>query len=199
LLMLLARDFLQRNPGETVLFDVKCSRNLAKLIEEYHGKPLMYKTGHSLIKFKMHKEGIKLAGEMSGHIFMQERWFGFDDGIYVAVRFLEILAAGKLTSAELFATIPTSFATPEIKIEIPEEQKFVLMEKIKHETDFSAGKVNTIDGLRVDYPDGFGLIRPSNTTPYLILRFEGDNKVAAERIKADFRQQLQLVDSRLVF
>lgn len=199
LLMLLARDFLLRNPGETVLFDVKCSRNLAKIVAEYHGQPLMYKTGHSLIKSKMHKEGIKLAGEMSGHIFMQERWLGFDDGIYVATRFLEILAAGKLTSSELFATIPTSFATPEIKIEIPEEQKFALMEKIKQETAFTSGKINTIDGLRVDYPDGFGLIRPSNTTPYLILRFEGDDEVVAERIKADFKRQLQLIDSRLVF
>lgn len=197
LLMLLAIDFLSRHPGITIPFDVKCTRHLAEQISKHNGVPLMCKTGHSLIKAKMKELGALLGGELSGHIFIKERWFGFDDGIYVAARFLEILASGTESCSEIFAKLPNSVNTPELKISVTEEQKFLLMEKLVQEAKFPGGHITTIDGLRVDYADSFGLVRPSNTSPYLTMRFEGDTAESLERIKKLFREQLLLIDPTL--
>jgi phosphomannomutase/phosphoglucomutase len=197
LLMLFAIDCLSRHPGTTIIFDVKCTRHLAEQIAMHGGVPLMYKTGHSLIKSKMKEIGSLLAGEMSGHMFIKERWFGFDDGIYVAARFLEMLASGKKSCSEIFAELPNSISTPELKIAIAEKQKFLFMEKLVASAKFPGGEVNKIDGLRVDYKDGFGLVRPSNTTPCLIMRFEGDTAIALNRIQSIFKEQLLLSDPTL--
>jgi phosphomannomutase/phosphoglucomutase len=197
LLMLFATDFLTRHPGITIPFDVKCTKHLAEEISAHGGTPLMYKTGHSLLKAKMEEIGALLAGELSGHIFIKERWFGFDDGVYVAARFLEILTKAKITAHELFAKIPNSVSTPELKIEIPEERKFKFMEELIKTAKFPGGKVNTMDGVRVDYEDGFGLVRPSNTTPVLTVRFEGYSVQSLERIKKTFKEQLLQLDPTL--
>lgn len=190
LLMLFAIDLLSRHPGATVTYDVKCSRHLAELIKYYGGVPLMYKTGHSLIKAKMKEIDGLLAGELSGHMFIKERWFGFDDGIYVGCRFLEMLAKGKQTVSEMFAKIPQSLNTPELKLPIAEAEKFNFMDQLQKSAQFPSGVINTIDGLRVDYEDGFGLIRPSNTSPYLILRFEAENQAAMQRIQNEFKHNI---------
>lgn len=197
LLMLFAIDCLSRHPRATIIFDVKCTQHLAEQITKHDGIPLMYKTGHSLIKTKMKEISGLLAGEFSGHIFIKERWLGFDDGIYVAARFLEMLVNSKKTCNEIFAKLPNSIGTPELKIAISEAQKFLFMEKIVQNAKFSDGVVNKIDGLRVDYKDGFGLIRASNTTPYLIMRFEGDTVDALKRIYNAFKEQLLLLDPKL--
>lgn len=197
LLMLFALDFLTRHPGITIPFDVKCTRHLAAQIALHGGVPLMYKTGHSLLKAKMQELGALLAGELSGHIFIKERWFGFDDGIYVAARFLEILTRAKVSAHEIFAKLPNSVSTPELKVAVLEERKFKFMEELIKTAKFPGGKINTMDGVRVDYDDGFGLIRPSNTTPALTMRFEGDSKTALERIKKVFREQLLQLDPKL--
>lgn len=197
LLLFFALDLLTRQPGATVIFDVKCSRNLAKQIAKHGGIPMMYKTGHSLIKAKMAELGVLLAGEMSGHIFMRERWFGFDDGIYVAARFLEILANQNKSCDEIFNELPEGIGTAEIKIPIDEDKKFEFMDKFIQAVDFAPGKVNLIDGLRVDYNHGFGLIRPSNTSPYLIMRFEGDTQDDLATIENTFRRELLKIDPDL--
>ena len=197
LLMLFAIDFLTRHPGITILFDVKCTRHLATQITQHGGVPMMYKTGHSLVKAKMQELGTLLAGELSGHIFIKERWFGFDDGIYVAARFLELLAKSNKTCNEIFAELPNSMNTPELKINIPEAQKFAFMQKLVASAKFPGGVVNKIDGLRVDYSDGFGLIRSSNTTPVLVMRFEGDTEEALKRIENTFKQQILALDASL--
>lgn len=197
LLMLFAIDLLTRHPGATVTYDVKCSRHLAELIKSHGGVPLMYKTGHSLIKAKMKEINGLLAGELSGHMFIKERWFGFDDGIYVACRFLEMLTKSDKTVSEMFAMIPNSINTPEIKLPISEAEKFQFMEKLQKMAQFPDGVVNTIDGLRVDYPDGFGLIRPSNTSPYLILRFEGESESALKHIQDLFKQNIMALNPNL--
>jgi len=197
LLMLFAIDFLTRHPGTTIPFDVKCTRHLAEQITKHGGVPLMYKTGHSLIKAKMKELGALLAGELSGHMFIKERWFGFDDGIYVAARFLEMMAKGKKSCSEIFAELPNSINTPELKIPLVESQKFQFMEKIVQNANFPGGKISTIDGLRVDYNNSFGLIRPSNTSPYLIMRFEGDTKEDLARIQNIFKEELLKLDPKL--
>lgn len=197
LLMLLAIDFLTRHPGTTILFDVKCTRHLATQIAKHGGVPMMYKTGHSLVKAKMQELGTLLAGELSGHIFIKERWFGFDDGLYVAARFLELLAKSDKTCSEIFRELPNSMNTPELKIAISEAQKFTFMQKLVESAKFPGGTVNSIDGLRVDYADGFGLIRPSNTTPMLVLRFEGDTEEALVRIENTFKTQILALDASL--
>jgi phosphomannomutase len=184
-MMLFARDVLSRVPGGEILFDVKCSQRLAPVIEAAGGKPLMYKTGHSLIKAKMKEIGAPLGGEMSGHIFFKERWFGFDDGTYAGARLLEILSATADPSAALNA-LPTSFSTPELNVKCAEGEPHPLVQKLVEKVHFPApATINTIDGLRVDWPDGFGLIRASNTTPVLVLRFEGHTQEAMNRIEAD--------------
>src|SRR5512133_2708108 len=183
-LMLFARDVLSRVPGGTILFDVKCSQRLAPAIEAAGGVPLMFKTGHSLIKAKMKEVDSPLGGEMSGHIFFKERWYGFDDGTYAACRLLEILSRSLDASAVLDG-LPTSFSTPELNVKCAEGEPHLLVERLIERADFEApAEVSTIDGVRVDWPDGFGLIRASNTTPVLVLRFEGQTPEALNRIEA---------------
>jgi phosphomannomutase len=184
-MMLFARDVLSRVPGGTILFDVKCTQRLAPAIREAGGIPLMYKTGHSLIKAKMKEVGSPLGGEMSGHIFFKERWFGFDDGTYAGARLLEILSRHADPSAVLDG-LPTSFSTPELNVKCAEGEPHALVEKLVASAKFEApAQVSTIDGVRVDWPDGFGLIRASNTTPVLVLRFEGQTQEALHRIEQD--------------
>lgn len=199
LLMLFARDVLSRQPGATIIYDVKCSNHLKSQILDAGGSPLMWRTGHSLIKAKMRETAAELAGEMSGHFFFKERWYGFDDGIYAAARLLEILA-GDLhgrTPEEIFATLPKSVSTPELKIELAEGEHYQLMDKFRQQADFGDATLITIDGVRADWPDGWGLVRASNTTPVLVLRFEADNTVALKRIQQVFRKQLLAVDYTL--
>ena len=197
-MMLFAQDVLSRVPGGTILFDVKCSQRLAPAIEAAGGKPLMYKTGHSLIKAKMkeiEREGgqAPLGGEMSGHIFFKERWFGFDDGTYAGARLLEILSKSLDGNAVLNA-LPSSFSTPELNVRCAEGEPHSVVEKLVRVAAFkSPAVVNTIDGLRVDWPDGFGLIRASNTTPVLVLRFEGQSPDAMHRIESDLLALLKSV------
>jgi phosphomannomutase len=183
-MMLFARDVLSRVPGGTIVFDVKCSQRLAPEIAVAGGVPLMYKTGHSLIKAKMKELDSPLGGEMSGHIFFKERWFGFDDGTYAGARLLEILS--RMPDAGVVLNgLPTSFSTPELNVHCAEGEPHALVDQLVARADFAApAVVNTIDGLRVDWPDGFGLIRASNTTPVLVLRFEGHTQQALERIEA---------------
>ncbi|WP_263261958.1 phosphomannomutase/phosphoglucomutase [Pseudomonas sp. RIT-PI-S] len=190
LLMLFAQDVLSRNPGADIIYDVKCSRRLKPLIESYQGRPVMYKTGHSLIKKEMKRTGAQLAGEMSGHVFFKERWFGFDDGIYSAARLLEILSQKQESAEAVFARFPNDISTPEININVTEETKFSIIEALTKDAQWGDASLNKIDGVRVDYPKGWGLVRASNTTPVLVLRFEAEDEAELERIKAVFREQL---------
>ncbi len=196
-MMLYARDVLSRNPGAEIIYDVKCSRALKKVIEESGGKPVMWKTGHSLIKAKLKESGAPLAGEMSGHIFFRERWYGFDDALYAAARLLEILIKAGRPPREVFAALPGGVATPELRLDMAEEKHAAFMEKLIAAAKFDGAEVSTIDGLRVDYPKAWGLIRPSNTTPCLILRFEGDDSKALAAIQAQFRALLLKLDAGL--
>ena len=193
LLMLFAQDVLERNPDAEIIFDVKCTRRLTPLIKEYGGRPLMWKTGHSLIKKKMKATGALLAGEMSGHIFFKERWFGFDDGIYSAARLLEILSKQQQSAEELFETFPNDISTPEINIDVTDESKFSIIEALHDAQWGETAELTSIDGVRVDYPQGWGLVRASNTTPVLVLRFEADTEAELQRIKDVFHAQLKRV------
>jgi len=196
LTMLFAEDVLTRNPGAKILFDVKCSRQLAHVITQAGGVPTMWKTGHSMLKRKMKATGALLAGEMSGHIFFKERWFGFDDGLYAAARLLEILASQPEPLASLFARYPQDISTPELSVEVSEASKFAIIKELQQRA-FPEGSKTLIDGLRVDYADGWGLCRASNTTPTLVLRFEADNETALTRIKNQFQIQLHAIDSTI--
>ena len=192
-MMLFARDVLSRVPGGTILFDVKCSQRLAPAIEAAGGKALMFKTGHSLIKAKMKEVNSPLGGEMSGHIFFKERWFGFDDGTYAGCRLLEILSQSPDANAVLDA-LPTSFSTPELNVKCAEGEPHVLVAQLVAQAQFAApAVVCNSDGLRVDWPDGFGLIRASNTTPVLVLRFEGHTPEALSRIESEMLALLRTV------
>ncbi|MFZ3159614.1 MAG: phosphomannomutase/phosphoglucomutase [Rhodoferax sp.] len=192
-MMLFARDVLQRVPGGTILFDVKCSQQLAPAIVAAGGVPMMFKTGHSLIKAKMKEINSPLGGEMSGHIFFKERWYGFDDGTYAGCRLLEILSQSPDANAVLNA-LPSSFSTPELNVKCAEGQAQTVVAQLVSSVSFDAPATrNTIDGLRVDWPDGFGLIRASNTTPVLVLRFEGHTPEALARIQADMMARLHQV------
>jgi len=192
-MMLFARDVLSREPGATILFDVKCSQRLAPEIEAAGGVPMMYKTGHSLIKARMKEVNSPLGGEMSGHIFFKERWYGFDDGTYAGARLLEILSRVPDAGIVLNA-LPTSFSTPELNVACKEGEPHAVVEALIKSAKFAApAKISTIDGVRVDWPDGFGLIRASNTTPVLVLRFEGHTQQAMERIEADMLALLRSV------
>ncbi len=185
-LMLFARDILSRVPGGQIIYDVKCSQRLAVAIREAGGQPVMWKTGHSLVKAKLKETGAPIAGEMSGHIFFAERWYGFDDATYTAGRLLEILSRSADPSSVLNA-LPTSFSTPELNVPCAEGEHHALVEKLRSTAKFDgAREVITIDGLRAEYDDGFGLVRASNTTPVLVLRFEGQTQAALERIQAQF-------------
>jgi len=196
-MMLYAMDVLSRNAGTDIIFDVKCSKNLANVITESGGNPIMWKSGHSLIKAKMRETGALLAGEGSGHIYFKERWYGFDDALYAASRLLEILSADTRKSAAVFKSLPDSLSTPEINIPIADDKKFNFVERLKLQGAFGDGDVITIDGVRVEYQDGWGLVRASNTSPCLVARFEARNQSSLERIKKMFRQQLLMVDSSL--
>jgi phosphomannomutase len=192
-MMLFAQDVLSRVPGGTILFDVKCSQRLAPAIVAAGGVAEMYKTGHSLIKARMKQNGSPLGGEMSGHIFFKERWYGFDDGTYAGCRLLEILSAHPDANAVLNA-LPTSFSTPELNVACEEGEPHRIVAQLQSQAKFAApATVNTIDGLRVDWPDGFGLIRGSNTTPVLVLRFEGHTEVALHRIEHEMMALLKSV------
>ena len=192
-MMLFARDVLTRVPGGTIIFDVKCTQRLAPAIREAGGVPLMYKTGHSLIKAKMKEVDSPLGGEMSGHIFFKERWFGFDDGTYAGARLLELLSRHDDPAAVLDA-LPTSFSTPELNVKCAEGEPHQLVEQLVAQAKFDApAQVSTIDGVRVDWPDGFGLIRASNTTPVLVLRFEGQTQEALQRIEKTMLELLHSV------
>ncbi len=199
LLMLFAQDVVSRNPGADVLFDVKCTRNLNTLISNYGGRPIMWKTGHSFMKEKMAETGALLGGELSGHIFFKERWFGFDDGMYAAARLIEILSTSDPDLDLQLEAFPESISSPELKVESTEEQKFNIIKQLTNAGNFDDGKISTLDGVRVDFPDGWGLVRASNTTPMLVLRFEADTEDAMARIQNLFKQQLSGVDNNLQF
>ena len=192
-MMLFAQDVLSRVPGGTIIYDVKCSQRLGPAIEEAGGVPMIYKTGHSLIKAKMKEIDSPLGGEMSGHIFFKERWFGFDDGTYAGCRLLEILSKSPNASTVLDG-LPTSFSTPELNVKCAEGEPHGLVDQLVKTVNFPAPAViSTIDGVRVDWPDGFGLIRASNTTPVLVMRFEGQTEAALHRIETDMLALLKTV------
>jgi phosphomannomutase/phosphoglucomutase len=200
-LMLFAADVLQRNPGAEIIFDVKSTRNLFGWIRQHGGKPVLWKTGHSFIKKKLQETGAPLAGEMSGHIFFKERWYGFDDALYAGARLLEILSRERDPGAVL-ENLPDSINTPELHIKLAEGENYALMDKLRRDARFaSAREVITIDGVRVEYDDGFGLARPSNTTPVVVLRFEAENETALRRIQEEFRRAILAVkpDAKLPF
>ena len=188
--MLFAKDVVTRNPGADVIFDVKCTRRLTALISGYGGRPVMWKTGHSLIKKKMKETGALLAGEMSGHIFFKERWYGFDDGIYSAARLLEILSQERRSVEQVFSAFPNDLCTPELNIEVTDDNKFRLIERLQRDGSWGEGSLTTLDGVRVDYAKGWGLVRASNTTPVLVLRFEAETAEELSRIQELFRAQL---------
>ncbi|MDD5242135.1 MAG: phosphomannomutase/phosphoglucomutase [Sulfuricella sp.] len=189
-LMLFAQDVLSRNPGAEIIFDVKSTRNLFSWISERGGRPLLWKTGHSFIKAKMKETGALLAGEMSGHIFFKERWYGFDDGLYAGARMLEFLSRQADINATLHS-LPDTANTPELQIRMAEGAHYALIDKLQKTARFPASReIITLDGLRVEYADGFGLMRPSNTTPVIVLRFEGDDETALKRIQEEFRMVL---------
>ncbi len=197
-MILFARDVLARNPGAKVIYDVKCSRHLPMEIEAAGGEPVLSKTGHSIIKNLMQESGALLAGELSGHIFFRDRWYGFDDALYAAARLLEILVNSGKPPAEVFAELPGGFATPELRLDMPESRHAEFMDKVMSATaEFEYAEINTLDGMRADFVDSWGLIRPSNTTPCLTLRFEGDGAEALEDVKTRFRKMIQSIDSSL--
>ncbi|WP_374246880.1 phosphomannomutase/phosphoglucomutase [Zoogloea sp.] len=190
-LMLFAEDVLSRVPGGEIIYDVKCTRNLAGWIKDRGGKPTMWNTGHALVKAKLKETGAPLAGEMSGHVFFKERWYGFDDGLYTGARLLEIVSR-HADANPVLKGLPNATSTPELNITMNEGEPFALVDKLKAEARFEgAQSILTIDGVRVEYADGFGLARPSNTTPVVVLRFEADNQAAIERIQADFRRAIE--------
>lgn len=174
-MMLYAESVLRESPGEKIVFDIKCSKYLADIITKNKGVPIMFKTGHSVLKRKMIEENAALAGEMSGHIFFKHKWYGFDDAIYTAIRLLETISNSDQTSDEIFKQFPEPASTPEINISVPEEEKFLIIEKLTQNAKFEDADIITIDGLRVEFETGWGLIRASNTTPCLVMRFEADN------------------------
>ncbi|MCC6073367.1 phosphomannomutase/phosphoglucomutase [Massilia sp. GCM10020059] len=187
-MMLFAADVLSRNPGAEILYDVKCTRHLAPWIEKHGGRPLMWKTGHSLVKAKLRETGAPLGGEMSGHIFFKDRWFGFDDGLYSGARLLELLTRVEDPSA-LMNALPQSDSTPELHLHLQEGENVELIEKLRTGATFTgAERIITIDGLRVEYADGFGLARSSNTTPVVVMRFEAESPEALSRIQGEFRR-----------
>ncbi|MDM8545767.1 phosphomannomutase/phosphoglucomutase [Candidatus Venteria ishoeyi] len=195
-MMLYTRDVLSRNPGARIIYDVKCSRHLEKVIQDAGGEPLMWKTGHSFMKSKLEEGGL-LAGEMSGHIFFKERWYGFDDGLYTAARLLEILSADPRPTSAVFAELPDAINTPELQLKMPEGTHFDFMQRFLEQAQFADAEVTRIDGLRVDFEHGWGLVRASNTTSCLVLRFEADDQAQMETIQEAFRAQLLALEADL--
>jgi len=196
-MILFSKDVLSRHPGADIIFDVKCSRHLQKSIKENNGRPIMWRTGHSFIKAKMKETGALLAGEQSGHIFFKERWYGFDDALYAGARLLEILANEVEKSEVIFGQLPDSISTPELNLDMADEKKFDFVETLATEGDFAGGRITDIDGVRVDYSTGWGLVRASNTTPCLVIRFEAETDQDLINIKAVFRQQMLRFNSDL--
>lgn len=196
-LMLLAQDILSRNPNAQIVYDVKCSRHLSSVIEAAGGIAVMTKTGHSFIKAKMRETGALLGGEMSGHLFVKERWYGFDDACYGAARLLEIFAERQMPASDIFEALPDAVNTPELHVALSDERKFHFMDRLVLEGDFEHGIAVTIDGLRVEFESGWGLVRVSNTTPNLVCRFEADSTFALEEIQARFKDQMLKIDPLL--
>jgi len=195
-MILYARDVLSRNPGARIIYDVKCSKVLPDAITAAGGEPEMWKTGHSFIKARIKETGALLGGEMSGHVFFKERWYGFDDALYAAGRLLEILSADSRSASEIFGEIPDSINTPELGVTLDKDgAQHTFVEKFIANASFEGAKLTTIDGVRADYPDGWGLVRASNTTPSLVIRFEADTDEAMARIQEEFRQAMQNTDS----
>jgi phosphomannomutase / phosphoglucomutase len=192
-MMLFAKDVLAGRPGSEIIYDVKCSRHLPAQIIKYGGKPLMWKTGHSFMKAKLKETGAKLAGEMSGHIFFNDRWYGFDDALYSAARLLQILSEDHRTSSDVFAEFPDSINTPELNVELAEGENVKFIESLFATAKFTGGKITDIDGMRIDFENGWGLVRASNTTPSLVIRFEADTKADMENIQAQFRDLMREV------
>ena len=197
LMMLYARDVLVRQPGATIVYDVKCSSHLSEVIEAAGGVAKMCPTGHSIVKRIMKEEKAALAGEMSGHLFFKDRWFGFDDALYSACRLLEILSQSPQTSGEQFLAIPNSINTPEIKIPILDDEKFTFMQRFSDQAKFPEARLIVIDGLRVEFAHGWGLLRASNTTPCLVARFEAKDLASLAEIQALFKIQLTAMDEDL--
>lgn len=196
-MILYARDVLERNPGAEIIYDIKCSVNLHQAIEDAGGKATMWKTGHSLVKAKLKETGAPLAGEMSGHIFFKERWFGFDDALYTGARLLEILSKSDQSPQAIFSALPDMANTPELRLEMNEGEHFALMKKLISAADFQNARVTDIDGIRVDFEDSWGLVRASNTTPCLVIRFEGRTEAAMKAAQEKFRALFHSVDSTL--
>jgi phosphomannomutase/phosphoglucomutase len=191
-MMLYAMDVLSRNKGAKVIYDVKCTSLLPKLISENGGNPILSRTGHSFIKKKLKETNAELAGEMSGHIFFKERWYGFDDALYTGARLLEIVSKSDKTCSEIFDELPVNLSTPEININFEKHgQQYEAMESLSNNIDFPDASVNTIDGFRVDFDDCWGLVRPSNTTPCLVLRFEGNSETELNKIQERFKKWLE--------
>ena len=199
LLMLFAKDIVSRNPGSDVIFDVKCTRHLSSSITSMGGRPIMWKTGHSPMKQKMLETGALVGGEYSGHIFIKDRWFGFDDGMYAAARLIEILSLQGESLDMLFEEFPESPNTPEIRVEISEDKKFEVIEQLKQKGRFEDAKLTTIDGVRADFPFGWGLVRASNTSAHLTLRFEADDEGSLQHIKSVFVKEIRAIDNSIHF
>ena len=196
-MILYSRDILDRNPGAKIIYDVKCSRLLPEAIKEAGGVPEMWKTGHSFVKARIKETGAALGGEMSGHIFFKERWYGFDDALYSAARLLEIVSRDPRKVSEIFGEIPDSVNTPELGIKFAEGEHHTFMSSFVEKSNFDGAQLTTIDGLRADFDDGWGLVRASNTTPSLVIRFEADSQSALERIQDSFRNAMHAIDSEL--
>lgn len=199
LMMLYSQHILAQTHTGNIVFDVKCSAHLRRIIKQHGGTPIMCQTGHSLVKGTMRKTQALIAGEMSGHLFFQHRWYGFDDGLYAGARLLEIVSQQSESVTELFSQFPNSPVTPEIKIAIDEDKKFAFMEQFAKQATFNDAEVITIDGIRVEFRDGWGLVRASNTSPNLTIRFEADDETAMQRIQHVFREQIQAIDPLLAF
>ncbi|HHO59493.1 MAG TPA: phosphomannomutase/phosphoglucomutase [Thiotrichales bacterium] len=196
-LMLFAEDILQRKPGAQIIYDVKSTANLDGFVKQRGGRPLMWKSGHSLLKAKLQETGAELAGELSGHLFFSDRWFGFDDGLYSGARMLELLSRQDQPASVLFDRLPDAVNTPELQIPFAEGEHYRFMQRFIRQSVFPGADKITLDGIRINYNDGWGLVRASNTTPCLVLRFEADDEKALRRIQQTFRQQLLAVDSRI--
>lgn len=197
-MMAFSIEILERHPNATILYDVKCSSYLPQVIQQYAGEPFMWKTGHSYIKNKMKEVNAALAGEMSGHLFFKDRWYGFDDALYAGARMLEIISQQSCDATTFFRRLPDSVNTPELNIPVSDHDKFDFMVELAKIAHFPEGTINTIDGLRVDFPYGFGLVRPSNTTPNLVLRFEANTMEKLSFIQNLFREKILFVNPDLV-
>jgi phosphomannomutase/phosphoglucomutase len=197
LLMLFAKDIVSRNPGADVLFDVKCTRELNSLVSSYGGRPIMWKTGHSQMKTKMQETGALIGGELSGHIFIKDRWYGFDDGMYACARLLEIMTLRDQDIDSLFDGFPALPSTPELRVPIAEDRKFAVVQELISNGNFQNGKPITLDGLRVDFAKGWGLVRASNTSAALTLRFEAETEAVLEQVQQLFKRELLKIDSEL--